>query len=66
MTHSKPGFGQLLDDVLQAVVIRAQLDLSWKIEQHVCILSQLGELFFQPVEVGLEVFHGVEHPSVWS
>ncbi len=45
-------------------MVRAEFYLAWKVEEDVVVLVKLLQLLLQPVIVGLEVFHAVEHPTV--
>ena len=57
--YPKATFRELSDDPLQALVIRAEFDLTGEIEDNVCVLSQRFEFLIQPVEVLVEVLHAV-------
>jgi hypothetical protein len=45
-------------------VICTELNLSWNIEENVCVLPEFSETSLEPVEIGLEVFDAEEHAAV--
>ena len=63
-TYPKATLRQLLDDVLHTRMICAKLHLAWKVEEHVVVLVQLVQSIFEPVVVGFEILHAVQHTAV--
>ena len=64
VTHPEASLRQLLYDVLHTLVVRAQLDLAREVEQQVDIVPELLQPVLQPVVVGLEILHAVQHTAV--
>ena len=64
-THPKQVvFGESLDDIFQALVIRAELDLSWKIEDDPRLTIELCQLLEQPIHVCFKILHAVQHRTI--
>lgn len=64
--HPEADFCQFLDDPLHALVVRAELDLAWEVKNDISVRSELAQAFLQPVKVGLEILHAVQHAAVWA
>ena len=64
VAYPKPAFCELPDDLLQALVVRAEFYLAREIEHNISVLSQRFQLLIQPVKVLVKVLHAVQQPPV--
>ena len=63
-THSETDLGQLIYNILDTFVVRAQLDLTREVKQHICVWAQLLQPLFQPVKICVQVLHTEQHAAV--
>ena len=57
-TYPVPKFLQFVYDTMHTVLVRVELDLAWKVKQHVLVLER-REFLLQPVKVHVDVVHTV-------